>query len=79
VIPEIETIAANLTSVKIGKVTVWFSYTTPVACDSPDYGFVASKNIWSQTTGKHLNTIDSRRDQRISNERFTEILDEVCR
>lgn len=53
----IQLIQANLTSVRIGNVQLWFSYETVVAF-SVDGERVACQNIWSGTTGKHLNAID---------------------
>ena len=44
--------------VDFGPVTVWFSYATVVAFRVCGHGLVVSKNVWSTTTGKHLNQID---------------------
>jgi hypothetical protein len=44
--------------VKVGSVTVWYSYDTPVAFEVIGHKRVVSKNYWSRTTGKHLNWID---------------------
>lgn len=57
-LPTISTPQRNLTSVLVGNVTYWFSYTTCVAFEVGFSGPVVSENIWSQTTGKHLNAID---------------------
>ena len=38
--------------------TVWFSYSTPVAFQVDGHARVVRQNDWSTTTGKHLNWID---------------------
>lgn len=53
----IETIRPNLTRVQIGHVNVWFSYTTPIAFSVHGVRYVC-ENVWTVTTGKHLNEID---------------------
>ncbi len=42
----------------VGPLTVWFSYSTPVAFKADGRPVVVRKNEWAQTTGKHLNAID---------------------
>jgi hypothetical protein len=58
--PEIETSQnGKLTRVDIGEDTYWFSYTTCVAFRiGHDERIVVHENIWSDTTGRHLNEID---------------------
>lgn len=63
--------------VYFGKVKLWFSYSTIVAFYTPETGFVISENIWSRTTGKHLNYIDRDKDKRINNKEFEKKLGEV--
>lgn len=47
----------NETTVSIGSLDIYFSYETPVAFR--DNGRLrVSENVWSTTTGKHLNRID---------------------
>jgi hypothetical protein len=48
----------NLTQVNVGTLTVWFSYETIVAFREYGEERVVSENIWSQTTGRHLNDVD---------------------
>lgn len=57
----------NLSEVYIGRLTVWFSYETPVAFAVPGLGRRISENIWGSTTGKHLNSIAG---QRVPREQF---------
>ena len=44
--------------------------------DTP-YGFKITKNIWSSTTGKHLNMINSDRSIRIEFDEFIKLLTEA--
>lgn len=56
--PKLKTLSPNLTEVSIGLIDYYFSYETCVAARLPGMGLVVSQNVWSKTTGKHLNTID---------------------
>lgn len=47
----------NETRVTIGALTLHFSYETIVAYQL-HHNVVVSENVWSKTTGKHLNAID---------------------
>lgn len=54
--------------------TVWFSYQTPVAF-ARDGRKVVRENDWSNTTGKHLNSIDGGdKDSRIPGKDFENLL-----
>lgn len=53
--------------------TVWFSYSTPVAFWHSKTGKVVRENEWGPTTGKHLNWIESDKKRRVSGERFQEL------
>lgn len=59
----------NLIAVIIGDVTSWFSYDTLVAFEIKN-SLSISENVWSNTTGKHLNLINGNKKIRISNEQF---------
>lgn len=41
-----------------GRVTVWYSYRTPVAFRVDGHNRVVHRNDWGPTTGKHLKWID---------------------
>tara|TARA_R110000824_G_C14876886_1_gene642920 strand:+ start:212 stop:604 length:393 start_codon:yes stop_codon:yes gene_type:complete len=62
-IPEIEHIKPNFTKLIFGGITIWFSYTTPVAFQvlggSERNRRCVRVNDWGPTTGKHLNEIDN--------------------
>ncbi len=49
---------AHTLQVSIGTVVLYFSYKTLIAFRTPETGLVVSENVWSRTTGKHLNWID---------------------
>jgi len=44
--------------VEINNTTLYFSYNTIVAFSTPETGLKVCKNVWSTTTGGHLNAID---------------------
>lgn len=52
---------ANFSEVTIGELTIWFSYSTPIALHTPESGTIARENDWSATTGKHLAHIERER------------------
>jgi hypothetical protein len=60
--------------VKIGKLTLYFSYETVVAFqDGGD--FFCRENDWSTTTGKHLNWLVPDKEERILSECFEKMLE----
>lgn len=48
----------NSRAVKIGKLTLYFSYDTVIAFSEEGHLTRVCENVWSNTTGKHLNFID---------------------
>lgn len=70
-LPTIEKYAGpNAVRVQIGNLSVWFSYKTPVAFYHHRTGLVVRENDWSNTTGRHLNAIDSDKAVRYDSETF---------
>lgn len=55
---KLERIANNLNKVTIGNYIFWFSYETVIAFKEPNKTLCISENVWTRTTGKHLNYID---------------------
>ena len=55
----------NTIGVDFGPLELYFSYTTIVAFRTPNGVLVISENVWSTTTGKHLNMIDPDKKKRI--------------
>ena len=76
---EIEQIKPNFTKINVGALTVWFSYETPIAFKVDGHSRVVRENIWSTTTGKHLNAIDGGTKEatanRVSSDEFDRALD----
>lgn len=64
----------NAYCVELGNLTLYFSYETIIAFDSPESGLIIRENDWSATTGKHLNAIDSDKSIRINGSEFEESL-----
>lgn len=64
-------------AVSVGNLDLYFSYKTVVAFRCAKFGFVCSENVWSRTTGKHLNWIEPHKPNRVSYDTFTKMLNEV--
>ena len=60
-----------------GEVVLYFSYKTLIAFEDNE-GLTISKNEWSKTTGKHLNSINTDKDKRIDQEQFEIKFREFC-
>lgn len=56
----------TLKEIRIGDLDIFYSYTTPVAYRYPGKGLRVAKNIWSNTTGRHLNMIGGQKEDRIN-------------
>ena len=68
---------AHSLAVRMGGLTVYFSYKTPIAYETLG-DLVCSENYWSSTTGKHLNWIQPDKKQRIPNDVFnTQLIAEL--
>lgn len=63
--------------VQVGSLVFNFSYETVIAFYSPLSGFVISENVWSTTTGRHLNEIHPDKSLRIPNDEFEKKLKET--
>ena len=69
---------ANSLCVSMPKITVWFSYQTPVAFRGGGFPMTVRENDWGPTTGKHLNWIDNgNKKDRISGGEFEKQLAEA--
>jgi hypothetical protein len=72
------TTSTNALCFDLGRLTVWFSYKTPVAFRpnvGPRQPLLVRENDWGSTTGKHLNAIDGGdKKSRIPGEKFEELL-----
>jgi hypothetical protein len=65
------------TYVEIGPLTIWFSYSEPVAFQVGGEPRVISVNYWGNGTGAHINLIDRDKDKRVKREEFEERLNKV--
>lgn len=74
-VPRLYPVRTNLNRVDVNGVSFWFSYQTVVAFEDHK-GLVVSENVWSQTTGKHLNSIQSDKSLRVPYEKFRRLLAE---
>jgi hypothetical protein len=62
---------ANTIRVDLCGFTFWWSYEVLVAFRVPEHPMVVHENIWTKTTGKHLNLIDGNRpNERVDAETF---------
>lgn len=67
----------NATYIQLGDLEIWYSYETPVAFRFAGKR-VVSENVWSSTTGKHLNAIDGGdKESRVPWEVFDDALKSV--
>ena len=66
----------NFSMVTIGNLDLYYSYETIVAFRD-GHTLKGSQNVWSRTTGNHLNEIGISKDERIKAELFDKELKEV--
>jgi len=59
-----------------GLITLYYSYTTIVAF-SDGNGLHVCQNVWSSTTGKHLNWLSTNKKSRLPLKTFQELLDKA--
>ena len=56
---------AHTLRVNFQNFRLYYSYDTIVAYDDIDDGLVCSENVWTVTTGKHLNWIEPDKKRRV--------------
>lgn len=67
--------AHNLHRLELFDIDIWFSYETAIAYkNTMNDDFQITKNIWSSTTGKHLNMINPDKSIRVDNHEFNKLL-----
>ena len=69
---------AHSLRVSIGTLTLYFSYETVVAFKTCGR-LICCKNVWTTTTGKHLNWIEPDKKQRVSYKGFEAALIKVLK
>lgn len=67
----------NNSGFSVDGVNYYFSYFTLVAFSSDKTGLVCRRNVWGQTTGKHLNWIEPDHSKRVEAEEFNKLLSTV--
>lgn len=66
----------NFKAVKIGGITLYYSYDTIIGFSTPNTDLCVTENIWGTTTGRHLNMISDKKG-RIPRKEFLEKLDNI--
>ena len=75
---ELTQIARNLDAVNVNGTILYFSYETCVAYRlEGDPRTVCCENVWSQSTGRHLNMIEPDEDKRFPKAEFDKYRDEL--
>lgn len=62
----------NFCIVHLPKISIAFSYETPIAYSTAGTGWQVTDRSWSKTTGKHLNYMEDDKKKRIPNEEWEE-------
>jgi hypothetical protein len=75
---ELRTLGANCHIVRIGDLLILFSYETAVAFNRGG-DWIASENIWSNTTGKHIAKVVPKGDKRYPYPAFADSLANTLR
>lgn len=68
----------NFTEVQHKNILYYFSYSTLVGFDIDGETYV-SENVWSSTTGNHLNKIEPDKSKRLSNDEFNKKVEELLK
>jgi hypothetical protein len=70
---------ANAMYVEINDLELWFSYKTVIAFRSDSHPLTVCENVWSTTTGKHLNLISRDKKSRLPYDQFMAALEEATK
>lgn len=65
----LDKVASNLHTVTVGKLKLFYSYKTVIAYENAGK-LTICENVWSSTTGKHLNIINRDKSERLAHEVF---------
>jgi hypothetical protein len=60
----------NTLLVRVGKIELYFSYETVIAFWLQGQGLTICENVWTRTTGKHLNWINPDKNIRLPYDDF---------
>ena len=72
----LDRVASNLHTVTIGKLKLFYSYKTVIAYENAGK-LTVCENVWTHTTGKHLNIIDRDKSERLAHEVFLRRLSDM--
>lgn len=67
----------NFSIVRVGSLSLAFSYRTIIGISVGFGPWKVSENVWSNTTGKHLNYLNSDKDMRLPAEQFAELVNSI--
>ena len=67
----------NCQYMDLGDLTLYYSYKTIIGYYTLGGGTVLTKNVWGNTTGKHLNWLDRDKSKRIPYDDFKKRLKDV--
>jgi len=64
-------------AIRVGKLTLYFSYDTIVGFHELGQPEKICENVWTTTTGKHLNWLEPDKSRRLPSEQFNAELEQV--
>ena len=67
----------DLISKNKNSITLYYSYQTLIAIKDIDNTYFVSENIYSNTTGKYINTLEPNKDNRLKREVFEKKADKI--
>ena len=67
----------NSLMVDLDKIRLYYSYQTIVAFYTIQTGLIVSENVWTVTTGKHLNWIQTDKSKRVKYDDFDKQLQDA--
>jgi hypothetical protein len=70
----LESVGPNCQKITLGSLVMGFSYETIVMFSTPATGTVVCENIWSRTTGKHINMLAGAQTSRTPYDEFARLL-----
>ncbi len=74
---KVKLLKPNFTCVYLPGGSIYFSYETPIAfsvLEGDTYKYYKSANVWSKTTGRHLNNANLAACETVPNGKFNELL-----
>lgn len=72
--PKLTDISPNFRRMDVNGFSYWVSYEALIAFRAPGEPPVVHENIWTRTTGKHLNLVDRDHKARVTAREFEQLL-----